>query len=139
MLRSRCTCSADLGELLDLWGLRTFGEFARLPAFGIAARCGEEGVYWQQQTQGLVQRQLRIAGEPVRFVQKQCWEDSIETVEPLLFIIERMLVELCVELARDSGLSEDQVFDIMVCAAIGQATRQYDTALAALEAATGRE
>ena len=41
--------------------------------------------------------------------------------------------------ARTSGLSEDQVFEIVVCAAIGQATRQYDTALAALEAATGRE
>jgi hypothetical protein len=27
----------------------------------------------------------------------------------------------------------------VVCAAIGQATRQYDTALAALEAATGKE
>ena len=41
--------------------------------------------------------------------------------------------------ARASGLSEDQVFEIVVCAAIGQATRQYDTALAALEAATGKE
>jgi hypothetical protein len=41
--------------------------------------------------------------------------------------------------ARMSGLSEDQVFEIVVCAAIGQATRQYDTALAALEAATGEE
>jgi hypothetical protein len=41
--------------------------------------------------------------------------------------------------ARKSGLSEDQVFEIVVCAAIGQATRQYDTALAALEAATGKE
>ena len=41
--------------------------------------------------------------------------------------------------ARVSGLSEDQVFEIVVCAAIGQATRQYDTALAALEAATGKE
>lgn len=37
------------------------------------------------------------------------------------------------------GLSEDQVFEIVVCAAIGQATRQYDAALAALEAATGKE
>ena len=44
--------------------------------------------------------------------------------------------------ARVSGLSEDQIFEIVVCAAIGQATRQYDTALAALaalEAATGKE
>ena len=41
--------------------------------------------------------------------------------------------------AKVSGLSEDQVFEIVVCAAVGQATRRYDTALAALEAATARE
>src|SRR5947209_923991 len=41
--------------------------------------------------------------------------------------------------ARESGLSEDQVFEIVVCAAIGEATRQYDTALEALEAATLKE
>jgi alkylhydroperoxidase family enzyme len=41
--------------------------------------------------------------------------------------------------ARDSGLSEDQVFEIVVCAAIGEATRQYDTALAALVDATRKE
>jgi len=38
---------------------------------------------------------------------------------------------------RASGLSEDQIFEIVVCAAVGQATRQYDAALAALESATG--
>jgi alkylhydroperoxidase family enzyme len=38
--------------------------------------------------------------------------------------------------ARASGLSEDQVFEIVVCGAIGQATRQYDSALAALDGAT---
>jgi len=41
--------------------------------------------------------------------------------------------------ARVSGLSEDQVFEIVVCAAIGEATRQYDTALAALVTAVGEE
>lgn len=35
-----------------------------------------------------------------------------------------------------SGLSEDQVFELVVCAAVGQATRQYETALGALDAAT---
>jgi hypothetical protein len=38
--------------------------------------------------------------------------------------------------ARASGLSEDQIFELVVCAAIGQATRQYDAALAALVEAT---
>ena len=37
--------------------------------------------------------------------------------------------------AKAAGLSEDQIFELVVCAAIGQATRQYDTALAALMAA----
>ena len=41
---------------------------------------------------------------------------------------------------RASGLSEDQIFELVVCAAVGQATRQYDTALAALDVATaGKE
>lgn len=38
--------------------------------------------------------------------------------------------------ARTSGLSEDQIFEIVVCGAVGEATRQYDAALAALQAAT---
>ena len=41
--------------------------------------------------------------------------------------------------ASASGLSQDQIFEIVVCAAIGQATRQYDTALAVLEATIGKE
>jgi len=41
--------------------------------------------------------------------------------------------------AKVSGLSEDQVFEIILCAAIGQATRQYETAFAALKDATGKE
>ena len=40
--------------------------------------------------------------------------------------------------ARASGHSEDQLFEIVVCAAVGQATRQYDVAMAALEDATGK-
>jgi hypothetical protein len=45
--------------------------------------------------------------------------------------------------ARVGGLSEDHIFEIVVCAAIGQAARQYEAALTALEAAiadpTGKE
>lgn len=40
--------------------------------------------------------------------------------------------------AKASGLSEDEIFEIVVCAAVGQATRQHDAALAALDAAIER-
>ncbi|MEO8608808.1 MAG: hypothetical protein ABI690_13035 [Chloroflexota bacterium] len=41
--------------------------------------------------------------------------------------------------AGASGLNEDQVFELVVCAAIGQSTRQYKIALAALDAVTDKE
>ncbi|MGC2636581.1 MAG: hypothetical protein WA294_05350 [Acidobacteriaceae bacterium] len=43
------------------------------------------------------------------------------------------------EAAKMSGLSEDQIFEFVVCAAIGQAVRQYDAGLSALRIATGKE
>ena len=39
---------------------------------------------------------------------------------------------------KAAGFSEDQIFEVVVCAAVGQSTRQYDAALAALAAATGK-
>lgn len=41
--------------------------------------------------------------------------------------------------AKAEGLSEDHIFELVVCAAVGQATRQYDSALAALTAASEEE
>ena len=37
---------------------------------------------------------------------------------------------------KSAGVSEDEIFELTVCAALGQATRQLDDALAALDAAT---
>jgi hypothetical protein len=38
--------------------------------------------------------------------------------------------------AKASGLAEDEIFEIVVCAAVGQGIRHYETALAALTLAT---
>ncbi len=50
----------------------------------------------------------------------------------------RMVTDADIGTLRKAGLSEDQIYEIVVCAAIGHATRQYQNALAALSAATGR-
>ena len=39
--------------------------------------------------------------------------------------------------AKAEGLIEDEVFELVVCAALGQAARQLDAALAALDIAAG--
>ena len=51
----------------------------------------------------------------------------------------RKVTDADVGTLRKAGLSEDQIYEIVVCAAIGQATRQYQNALTALSAATGRD
>jgi alkylhydroperoxidase family enzyme len=57
-------------------------------------------------------------------------------IEKVAFHADRVTDE-DVAAARAEGLSEDQIFEIVVCAAIGQATRQHDNALAALAGASG--
>ena len=34
------SCPPEMGELFELWGIRTFGQFAQLPPLGVAARLG---------------------------------------------------------------------------------------------------
>ena len=40
--------------------------------------------------------------------------------------------------AKHAGLSEDEIFELVVCAAYGQATRQLEAALAAVDAADAK-
>jgi hypothetical protein len=41
--------------------------------------------------------------------------------------------------AKSAGLKEDEIFELVVCAAIGQSTRQIENALAALDEATNEK
>ena len=71
--------------------------------------------------------------------------DNEGLAEPISQFVEkvahsaRMVTDADISTLRKTGLSEDQIYEIVVCAAIGQATRQYQNALAALSAATGRD
>lgn len=41
--------------------------------------------------------------------------------------------------AKESGHTEDQIFELVVCAAVGQASRQYDAALDGLRSASEKD
>ena len=100
--------SPEFARTMDLWGIRTFGEFADLPPLGVAARLGDEGVYRQQLARGAGHRQLRLRVDPLVFRQEQELEDSIDLLEPLLFVLFRMLNELC-ERLRFHGRSTNEI------------------------------
>ena len=66
--------------------------------------------------------------------------DNAGLAEPLNALIDKVatcahkITDADIVAALASGLSEDQVFEIVVCGAVGQAARQLDVALATLEA-----
>lgn len=94
--------------------------------------------------QALVRRVLEGAGKASRSERQAAFTNS-GLAEPVGTLVDKVarhasqVTAADIEAARASGLSEDQVFEIVVCAAIGQANRQYDAAFAALEAATAKE
>jgi hypothetical protein len=90
----------------------------------------------------LVARVLDSSGTAPQELRRAAF-DNAGLDEPMRTLIEKVahhadeVTDDDVAAVRAVSLSEDQIFEIVVCAAIGQANRQYESALAALAAATG--
>lgn len=100
--------SPESGHTLDLWGIRTFGELAALPMPGVAGRLGEEGVRLRGLALGEGSRQLRLLESALVFIEEMELEDSLDSLEPLLFLLAQMLEKLCGRL-RFHALSTNEI------------------------------
>jgi protein ImuB len=90
--------AAEIQETFALWGIRTFGDLARLPLSGVAERLGQDGVRLQKLAQAKSDRRLHLVRPPIGFVQSLELEHAISEVEPLAFILSRLLNQLCANL-----------------------------------------
>jgi protein ImuB len=88
----------EILETLRLWGVRTFREFADLPTAGIAERLGQEGVRLQQLASGKSERHLKIKQAAPVFENSIELEHPLAELEPLSFILARLLNQLCASL-----------------------------------------
>jgi protein ImuB len=89
-------------EVLTLrrWGLRTLGDLAALPDAAVAARLGQRGVAWQKLARGEDARPLVPAAPEERFEQALDLEWPIEELEPLSFVLGRLMEPLSAHLER---------------------------------------
>jgi len=98
--------AAKILETLELWGIRSFQEFAALPETGVSERVGPEGVGLQKLARGESERPLLLAKPAPGFEKSIELDDPIELLEPLSFILARLLNQLCANL-QAHGLAVD--------------------------------
>jgi protein ImuB len=86
------------------WGLRTLGDLAALPSDEVVSRLGHDGTEWQRLARGEDPRPLVPAVPEERFEQSLELEWPIEEIEPLSFVLGRLMEPLAAHLEqRDRG------------------------------------
>jgi hypothetical protein len=77
--------------------------------------------------------------------QRRAAFDDAEVAGPLGALLRKVrraahaITDDDVTAVRSAGIDEDQVFELVVCGAVGEATRQYEAALTALRAASAEK
>jgi len=96
----RLAPSAQPLAVIARWGLRTLGELAALPATDLSERLGQDGIRWQRLARGEDTGLLVPAPEEEPFEASLELEWPIAELEPLSFVLTRLLDPLCQRLER---------------------------------------
>ena len=96
----KCEVSDFTLQTFFRWGLRTLGELAALPAVELTARFGRQATLWQSIARGEDVRPLVPMLEEERFELSLDLEWPIEGLEPLSFVLTRLLEPLSTRLER---------------------------------------
>jgi protein ImuB len=90
--------SSYLLEILKSWGIRTLGALSRLPREEIGQRLGLEGLALWDRAAGRSSGALHYVHPPQTFLETADFEQPLEVLEPLLFIVRRFLERLALRI-----------------------------------------
>ncbi len=85
-------------ETLKRWGKTTCADFAALPEISIVERLGQEGLHWWRLARGADDQPLIAKEFPSNFEEHMDLDSPVELLEPLLFVLNRLLEQLCARL-----------------------------------------
>jgi protein ImuB len=94
--------SMEIAETLSRWGIHTCAAFAELPVLQLSERLGQEGVRLHALARGESVRSLVIAEPGYSFKEEMELDDAVEELDPLSFLLGRLLDQLCARLAARS-------------------------------------
>jgi protein ImuB len=98
----------DVRQTLEAWGIHTFADLAALPERGLAERLGIEGLRLQKMARGLASRPLMASIDAAVFEDSMEMEHPLELLEPLSFVLNRLLNNICTRLLEHS-LAANQI------------------------------
>ena len=93
--RTHPMMNSQSSDILSLWGIDTLGQLAALPRQGLAERLGPEVALLHDILHRRHHRLLTLHRSPRNFSLSHDLEHSLETLEPLLFLLRRGLDTLC--------------------------------------------
>src|SRR5271168_3840729 len=91
--------SVRLLATLERWGIRDLRALAALPEVALSERLGQEGLRLQQLARGAASRTLVPVEAPAVFEEAIELEYPIVLLEPLAFLLNRLLEQICARLA----------------------------------------
>ena len=91
--------SAEFLETLERWGIRNLRNFGTLPELAISERLGTKGVHLQKLARGAVHRTLVPIDPPLVFEEAIELEYPVILLEPLAFLLARLLDQICTRLS----------------------------------------
>jgi protein ImuB len=91
--------STRLLATLERWGIRNLRALAALPEIALSERLGQEGLRLQQLARGAASRTLVPVEELAVFEEAVEQEYPIVLLEPLAFLLNRLLEQICARLA----------------------------------------
>jgi protein ImuB len=86
--------SPFLLDILKSWGVHTLGALTRLPREEIGQRLGLEALSLWDRAAGRSPKMLQLVQPPETFEESIDFEQCLETLEPLLFVLRRFLERL---------------------------------------------
>ena len=89
----------NLLETLERWGIRNLRSLAALPEVALTERLGQCGLHLQQLARGGALRTLVPVEAPLIFEEAVELEHPVMLLEPLAFLLNRLLEQVCTRLA----------------------------------------
>lgn len=101
-------------EVLATWGIQTLAQLTALPKGEVGRRLGTEGVALWERAAGETTRVLHLTPPSTTFAAQWDYDPGIESLEPLLFKLQRFAECLALELRNSHLVAEQLILTLLL-------------------------